>query len=231
MGREMLRSLFLLSVFAIAFAYVESAVVAYLRFLYYPEGFTFPLATMPSRQYAIEVGREAATIVMLWAAAGLRARGRWERFLHFSFAFGVWDIFYYVWLWVILRWPESLLDWDVLFLIPVPWFGPVLAPVIVSAALIGGSLCLLALEERGARLSFSWRSWAGAILGGAIVLWTFMRDWRAAIESRLPAPYPWGAFCLGMTLAILAAAIETARAIRVLRSRPFPPRSSPGPPE
>lgn len=219
----MRRTLLPLTAFAVAFAFVESAVVAYLRFLYYPGGFTFPLAPMPPDRYAIEVGREAATLVMLWAAAWLAGRDRRERFLCFSIAFGVWDIFYYVWLRVMLGWPSSLLEWDVLFLIPVPWFGPVLAPVAVSAGLIGGSLILLRLDRRGARLPFLRSSWAAAILGGAIVLWTFMRDWRAAIENRWPAPYPWTLFCAGMALGILALAIESGRANRVLRSRSFPP--------
>ena len=223
----MRRALLTLSAFAVAFAFVESAVVAYLRFLYYPDGFTFPLAPMPPDRYAIEVAREAATLVMLWTVAALAGRDRWERFLFFSIAFGVWDIFYYVWLWVMLGWPASPLDLDVLFLIPVPWFGPVLAPVAVSAGLIGGSLVLLGLWHRGARLSFHWYSWTAAILGGAIVLWTFVRDWRAAIEYRWPAPYPWAAFCAGIAMGLLALALETARAIRVLRSRSFPPPETP----
>jgi hypothetical protein len=227
MSREMRRTLLILSAFAVAFAFVESAVVAYLRFLYYPDGFTFPLAPMPPDRYAIEVVREAATLVMLWAAAALAGKDRQERFLFFSITFGIWDIFYYHWLRVMLGWPASLLDWDVLFLIPVPWFGPVLAPVAVSVGLIGGSLVLLRLRQRGAQLSFPWYSWMVAILGGAIVLWTFIHDWRAAIENRGPAPYPWAAFCAGMTLGLVALLLETARAIGVLRSPSFPPPETP----
>jgi uncharacterized membrane protein len=97
----------------------------------------------------------------------------------------------------------------------------------VSAGLIGGSLVLLRFKGRGARLSFSWYSWTGAILGGTLVLWTFMHDWRAAIENRWPAPYPWIQFWLGMALGLLALLLETRRLIRVLRSRPFPPAQSP----
>ena len=52
------------------------------------------------------------------SAAGRTAVGK---FAFFLFLFGVWDIFYYIWLKVFLHWPASLLTWDVLFLIPVPW--------------------------------------------------------------------------------------------------------------
>ena len=84
------------------------------------------------------MGREAATLVMLLGVAMLAGTDRWDRIALFCIAFGVWDIAYYVWLWVFLRWPPSLLTWDVLFLIPVPWVGPVVAPVIVSVVMIVG---------------------------------------------------------------------------------------------
>jgi hypothetical protein len=43
--------------------YIWSAVVVYLRALYYPRGFGFPLEEMSLFIYLIEVGREAATIL------------------------------------------------------------------------------------------------------------------------------------------------------------------------
>ena len=147
----MTRRLIWLMIFAVAMAYVESAVVVYLRAIYYPQGFTFPLVLMPSDMVAIEIGREAATLVMLLGVAMLAAVDRWDRILTFCIAFGVWDIAYYVWLWVFLRWPPSLLTWDVLFLIPVPWVGPVVAPVIVSVVMIVGSLVLMRRRAGGRR--------------------------------------------------------------------------------
>ena len=118
-------------------AYVESAVVSYLRFLYYPGGFFISdgssMAAMGSGAFRIELGREAATIVMLAAVALLAARRSWwERLAYFVWTFAVWDIFYYVWLFVLLRWPPDLMTLDVLFLIPRVWVAPVVLPVAVS---------------------------------------------------------------------------------------------------
>jgi membrane protein implicated in regulation of membrane protease activity len=50
--------------------------------------------------------------------------------------FAIWDIFYYIFLWLLIGWPESFFTWDILFLLPVTWVGPVLAPVINSLTMI-----------------------------------------------------------------------------------------------
>src|SRR5260370_7926441 len=86
------------------------------------------------------MGREAATIVMLAAIAlaGADNAGQWAA--AFAIAFGTWDIAFYAFLKLLLDWPASLLTWDILFLIPIPWVGPVLAPVIVSASMIAAGL-------------------------------------------------------------------------------------------
>ena len=85
-----------LAVFAIAMAFLEAAVVVYLRELYYPEGFSFPLKMIPPKIYTIELGREAATIMMLAAVGWFSGRNFKSRFAGFAMAFGVWDIFYYL---------------------------------------------------------------------------------------------------------------------------------------
>src|SRR5215468_561177 len=97
------------TVYAVAMAYLESAVVVYLRRLYYPQGFDFPLVIVDIPTLLIELGREAATIVML-ATVGIAAgRTKVGKFAYFLLLFGVWDIFYYVWLKAFLGWPDSLL--------------------------------------------------------------------------------------------------------------------------
>jgi len=135
-------------IFSIAFAYIESAVVVYLRAIFHPDGFTFPLSNVDTilQHKALlltEIGREAATIVLIFTGAWLFGRNHQQRFAYFLTIFAVWDIFYYVWLkvlsaWLkaIPNWPESIMDWDILFLIPVAWAGPVLAPVLVSITLL-----------------------------------------------------------------------------------------------
>lgn len=137
-----------LAAFAVGMAFVESAVVAYLRFLYYPDGFVIgsgwePAAVAPSA-LKIEVWREVATMIMLVAVALLAAgRSWWRRLAYFMWAFAVWDIFYYVWLFVLLRWPPSLMALDVLFLIPRSWVAPVLLPVTISGIMMASSAAIL----------------------------------------------------------------------------------------
>ncbi len=126
-------------VWAAAFAVVEAMVVYYLRKLFgiqyrlqfTPADFHFPRTYLP-----YERAREAATMVMLLAVGFLAGRTWWQRFAFWLLAFGVWDIFYYVWLWVMLRWPSSLADRDLLFLIPREWWEPVWMPVLASCGFI-----------------------------------------------------------------------------------------------
>jgi hypothetical protein len=207
----MKRQLAWLTIYAVAMAYVESAVVVYLRVLYYPQGFDFPLAVMPPGMMAIEVGREAATLVMLLAVAMLAGADRWERFLAFCLSFGVWDLFYYAWLWIFIRWPPSLLTWDVLFLIPVPWIAPVMAPVLVSVALVAASVLLLRLKAQGIRLGFSTSLWALAVIGGLLVLGSFIIDFASVVRQMMPPPFHWGVFSAGLGLALSALGIGVSR--------------------
>jgi hypothetical protein len=200
-----------LTAYAIAMAYLESAVVVYLRAIYYPRGFDFPLVPMPPDMAAIEVGREAATIIMLLGVSMLAGADRWERFLNFCLTFGVWDLCYYAWLWIFIRWPPSLLTWDVLFLIPVPWIGPVLAPVLVSVALVVGSLLMLRLKTRGMRLGLSGPLWTVAVSGGLVVLTSFMIDFAGVLQQMQPKPFHWEVFATGVGLAIVAVALGVSR--------------------
>jgi len=200
-----------LVVYAVAMAYVEAAVVVYLRALYYPQGFAFPLAPMPVVMAAVEIGREAATLVMLLGVSMLAGADRRERFLAFCVSFGVWDIFYYLWLRVMLGWPPSLLTWDILFLIPVPWVGPVLAPVIVSVLLVTGGLLLLREGPRGRVASFPPRLWALAIAGALLVLASFTLDSRVVTERREPPSFRWGLFGAGVCLGVTALGLALRR--------------------
>lgn len=193
-------------------AFVEAAVVVYLRQILSPgdPGVSAPQAGVGAIP-VIEAFREAATIVMLAAVGWLAGGDSWERFLWFSIAFGIWDVFYYVWLRVLIAWPTSLFSWDVLFLIPVPWTAPVLAPVIISLGLITGSLWLLRLRGQGAILRFAPWLWGLAVLGGAIVLLSFMLDYRLATAGQEPASFHWLIFTAGVAVAALALALGVRR--------------------
>lgn len=214
------RRLPLLLLYAVAMAYVEAAVVVYLRAIYYPRGFTFPLAPMPPEMTGIEIGRETATLLMLLGVAMLAGAGRRERFLAFFVSFGVWDLFYYVWLWVFLRWPPSLLTWDILFLIPVPWIGPVLAPVIVSLVLVAGGVALLRLEGTARAAQFSGGVIVLALVGALLILASFTRDFEVVVRLRPPS-FRWGLFATGAGLAVAALLLSVQRGR--LRASKWPP--------
>ena len=134
--------------FSVAFAYIEASVVVYLRALFYKQGFVFPLADFSTiegfRPFLLtEIGREAATLVLILTASALIARDFKARLGYFMIIFAVWDIFYYIWLKVLIGWPASIMDWDILFLMPAVWAGPVLAPVITSVTMLFISAMLL----------------------------------------------------------------------------------------
>lgn len=183
------------TIFATAFGVIEGAVVVYLRELYYPEGFAFPLKEMAPKILAIETVREAATLVLLLGVAMLAQRRPVRRFAVFAFCFGVWDITYYLALKALLGWPPGLLTWDILFLIPLPWTGPVLAPVLVSLALIGAGVAILRTPE-DARLFLRPMDWAVESVAGLAVVGSFL--WNV---PRLAGPgalsYPWWLFAIG----------------------------------
>jgi hypothetical protein len=117
-------------IFGIAFGFLEATVVVYLRQLYYPEGFDFPMIWASLELFRIELIRELSTLTMLLSIGILTGRNAIQRFAWFLYAFAIWDIFYYIALKILIGWPPSLLTWDLLFLIPVAWNGPVLAPVL-----------------------------------------------------------------------------------------------------
>lgn len=130
--------LFWVSVFSVAMAYLEAVVVVYLRQLF-PNIQYSPIAVqqfLDSPLHFIEQTRETATLIMLFSLALAVGKNFRQRFAYFIWAFGVWDIFYYLSLFILLRWPPSLLTLDLLFLIPVPWVGPVILPTSISLVLI-----------------------------------------------------------------------------------------------
>jgi hypothetical protein len=189
--------LLLVFVFAVAMAYLEAAVVVYLRDILYPEGFAFPLRTMDPRLALVELGREAATVVMLLAVAFVAETKRRGRLACFMMLFGIWDIFYYFWLVVMVGWPGSFLTWDVLFLIPVIWTGPVVAPMMVSVLMILTGLLYYGYREAAEDVPITRIEWAVAI-GSAIVMFgAFGYNHAEAYGGRMPETFPWGVFIAG----------------------------------
>ena len=186
-----------LALFGVAFGYLEAAVVVYLRELYYPDGFAFPLALPMTRVLNVELGRELATLIMLGSIAHLSGHGFWQRFGVFCFLFGVWDIVYYVVLWGVLDWPESLFTWDILFLLPLVWAGPVITAVLVALSLILAGVMLLL--GSGSPNPDRW-SWIGALISIALLLGSFMANHGAVRAGVEPEGFPWIPYGAGLVI-------------------------------
>ena len=210
-----------LLLFGTAFGYLEAAVVTYLRALHEPvvqrfypgraPGDLFPLLTLDQlraaapvqmKTLAVEIGREVATIGMLVAIALAVAQNTGQWAAAFVIAFGTWDITFYVFLKMLLDWPASLLTWDILFLVPVPWVGPVLAPVLVSAVMIATGIWHLRREASGNPVRTGGLNWAGMIAGAIVIVVSFAMDYRNIMAGGKPHPFNWGVFGLGMGLGI-----------------------------
>jgi hypothetical protein len=225
----MRRAVAALFLFGISFGYLEAAVVVYLRALYdpirarlHPERGPhdlFPLitpeqlaATGPEnpRRLAIEIGREAATMLMLGAVALAVASNLHQWIAAFAVVFGVWDICFYAFLRLLIHWPESLGSWDILFLIPLPWVGPVWAPVLVALSMI---VCgLISLRAGGIRGRLP--HWAGGLAGALVIIIAFVWDFRNTTAGGFPNPFNWQLFLLGEAIglsAFLAAAFTRDR--------------------
>jgi hypothetical protein len=171
------RQIFIITAFAIAMGFLESAVVVYLREIMYPEGFAFPLSPIALNLAVTEVLRELATVIMLLSIGIIAAKRFSTGFAWFIYSFAIWDIFYYVFLKLLLAWPESLFTWDVLFLIPTTWTGPVLSPVLVSMTMILLAMVILVSAERGKDTRIPGKIWAGLILGSLVLIWGFIYDY------------------------------------------------------
>jgi hypothetical protein len=212
-----------LLLFGVSFGYIEAAVVVYLRTIYDPirerlnpdigNGDLFPLIRMAEleaegdvhvHRLGVEVGREAMTLILLVAAGLLVGRNFHQWFASFMITFGLWDIFYYVFLKMLIDWPASLFTWDILFLIPLPWTGQVIAPILVSIALISAGLAMWYREWTGRPMRIRWYHWITSIIGGFIIIVAFCWDYRNIMDGGLPNPFNWPMFFAGLLLGLAA---------------------------
>lgn len=202
------RTVVWLTVYAIAMANVEAVVVVYLRSIYYPgDPLTiFPLSPLSERDLLVEVGRELATLSMILGVAALAATRPVGIVAAFAYVFGVWDIFYYVWLKIMIGWPATWLEWDLLFLIPWPWLGPWIAAALVALLFVlwGGWSLASVVDARLPR--------GAAILLGAgtsLVLASFLMpavpvllEGTDALQRLQPDGFLWAVFIPGYALMI-----------------------------
>jgi hypothetical protein len=195
--------------FAIGMAWVEAASVYYLRVLVDRlDPYQANPLPMDGVLGQVELVREAATLVMLLTIGMLAGRTGRARLGYTAIAFGVWDICYYVFLKVIYDWPKSLFDWDVLFLLPLPWWGPVLAPICIAFLMIvWGTLVSQSAMGSPARSVASTLSWRLNWLGVGLALYVFMADsFRTvhqgmdATRTVLPTIFNWPLFVVALAL-------------------------------
>mgnify|MGYP006279798171 FL=1 len=216
-----------ITLFGISMAFFESSVVVYLRELYYPEGFSFPLKLIDSRVAATEFLRELFSLVMIISVALIATGNFMQRFANFLYIFAVWDIFYYVFLKLLLGWPASLMTWDILFLIPIAWTGPVIAPVIIALIMILFALTIRHFNRlSNYNMFLEIREWLFMIAGAVVVfvsfIWDFItyllnhytsrveaidelsNDVEAITMNYTPQAFNWWIYLLGVILLLLS---------------------------
>jgi hypothetical protein len=204
MEKKLSKKLLYVIIFSIAFAFVEAAVVIYLRKIYHPQGFRFPIKNTPDILMVYEVIREFSTLVMMMVISAMLSRKFWEGFGYFLVIFGLWDIFFYIWLKVTLNWPASIFDFDILFLIPVPWIAPVLVPVLISAVMIIIGADMVRLFDRGYNVKPGVLHWSLVTAGILVLFYSFMSDIGAGFHEKMPQPYNWLLFSIGIALFAIA---------------------------
>jgi hypothetical protein len=180
-----------------------------------------------------EIFREFATMIMLVAVGVIAGRSKLERFGFFIFAFGIWDIFYYVFLKLLIGWPESLFTWDILFMLPTTWVGPVLAPVINATSMVIFGGLIWYFQSKGKLLPVKMREWVMLITGSLIVIWAYIEDYVSFMHERfsmteiffpsdsggmiesaityVPQEFSWWIFWVGQLLIMSAIGLWVAR--------------------
>ena len=213
---------FVVALYAVAMAWVEAAAVYYLRSLigriepYQPD----PLPEAGGFGEA-ELVRELATMVMLLSVGWLAGKSARSRLGYAVLTFGIWDIFYYVFLRVITGWwPRSLSNWDILFLIPLPWWGPVWAPMSIAFLMILWGTFVTQFERSSASSGSDWKSLAPGGVGVALALFVFMADairtanqGTEALRTMLPAGFNWPLFSVALVLMALPVADVARQAL------------------
>ncbi len=206
--KSIYKSILMLTAFAVAMGFLETAVVVYLRALYYPKGFNFPMVVTSNLILKTELLRELATLIMLLTIGWLTGKNAAQRFVFFLYSFAIWDLFYYVFLKILLNWPASVFTWDILFLLPLPWYGPVLAPCLISTSMIALMFLVVYLQEKGFDVKFIRTDWLLMILASLIFIGSFtfeFLNWYLICNHPIhsmgfefvPQHYNWWVFCLG----------------------------------
>ncbi len=218
---EIFRVFLLSAIFSIAMGVLEAIVVIYIRMVYYPAGFSFPLKFLTPEMMQVEWIREISTVIMLAVVGILSGKDNLSRFLYFLYSFAVWDITYYATLKIFLDWPANLLVWDILFLIPLPWLGPVLAPVICSALMLFMTVSFMYMKKVVRDFRVYPREWVFILTGATLVILSYTQDFMTLIFQNefnlyensdfwktaslyVPEKFNWLTFSTGIVLILMS---------------------------
>ena len=205
---KILKKFCIVVVFSITFGYIEAAVVVYLRTIFHPAGFTFPLTNFGispiwKQLLLTEVGRETAAMLLISTASWLFGKNLQQRAACLLTIFAIWDISYYIWLKVLINWPAQIMDWDILFLIPVTWASPVLAPVLVSLTLLIFAVIILYRSCCARPIKVSPIDWLGFSLAGLLVVICFCVAGRHIQQPDFQSHFYWPLFAAGLLSAVI----------------------------
>ncbi len=197
-------------VLALAFGWIEASVVVYLRELHarevslqgpnYMAGLQVTLASMPRHLVAIEIAREACTMLVLGAVAWLAGRRLADRAGAFLLSFGIWDLTYYAVLRLLVGWPDTLRSWDILFLIPMPWVAPVWAPLSVATFFVAAGSYLF--WTSGYPRRYRWPDIGILVASALLIIAAFLVESSAAIDQRIPERFPVWLFVASVALGV-----------------------------
>jgi hypothetical protein len=207
--------------------------VVYLREIYFGGSFSFPVVMeweggelVVDKLMRIEFGREIATIVMLVAVGWAAGKTSWQKFCFFMICFGVWDIFFYIWLWVMVRWPQSIMTWDLLFFVPLPWVGPVVTPLLIALAMSAAGSLIIYCEHKGYTIHWRWYDFVILLGCGLLLIVAFCWDWKNIIRvpgnelhTGIPNPFAWWLYLPAYLLSVAYFALRLRNTLSAHKNR------------
>ena len=148
-----------------------------------------------------------------------------QPFCFFLIAFGIWDIFYYIWLYVMVDWPESLMTWDLLFYVPLPWVGPIITPVLIAIAMAAAGSLVIYYNQKGYEVRWRWQDTAVELGCGFIMIVAFCWDWKNIVQlpgetnrTGIPNPFFWGLYIPAYLMSVFYFTFRLKQNIRKAQS-------------
>jgi glucan phosphoethanolaminetransferase (alkaline phosphatase superfamily) len=114
------------------------------------------------------------------------------------------------------------LDPDLLFLIPLPWWGPVLSPLLIALLMAVVGALMSSSPETGVAFRFTRTNLAILLIGVLVILYAFMADALALLPADAqtlsqvkPGRFNWPVYLIGYIIGLTG----ILRSMRPLTSR------------